>query len=70
MRLILESAAALHRKLRKKMAEISRQRQVLCITHLPQIAAMADAHFEIEKNVQDTITVTRIKRLDEQGIHA
>ena len=28
---------------------------------------MADAHFEIEKNVQDTITVTRIKRLDEQG---
>ena len=49
MRLILESAAALHRKLRKKMAEISRQRQVLCITHLPQIAAMADAHFEIEK---------------------
>lgn len=54
-------------KVAEKMAEISRQRQVLCITHLPQIAAMADAHFEIEKNVQDTITVTRIKRLDEQG---
>lgn len=54
-------------KVAEKMAEISRRRQVLCITHLPQIAAMADAHFEIEKNVQDTITVTRIKRLDEQG---
>ncbi|MCH1983761.1 DNA repair protein RecN [Ruminococcus sp. OA3] len=54
-------------KVAEKMAEISGERQVLCITHLPQIAAMADAHFEIEKNVQDTITVTRIRRLDEEG---
>lgn len=34
----------------RKMAEIGRHRQVICITHLPQIAAMADRHFEIEKH--------------------
>ena len=34
----------------EKMASIARHRQVICITHLPQIAAMADCHFEIEKH--------------------
>ncbi len=54
-------------KVAEKMAEISQKRQVLCITHLPQIAAMSDVHFEIEKDVQDIITVTQIKKLDEEG---
>lgn len=41
--------------------------QVLCITHLPQIAACADTHFRIEKDVKGGRTRTRVTRLDEQG---
>jgi DNA repair protein RecN (Recombination protein N) len=41
-------------------------RQVLCITHLPQIAAFADAHFRVDKRRQGGRTVTRIQRLDGQ----
>ena len=47
----------------EKMAEISRSRQVLCITHLPQIASMADTHFRIEKSTDGVKTVTKIDRL-------
>lgn len=43
-----------------KLGENSRSHQVLCITHLPQIAAMADHHFLIEKNVVENKTVTSI----------
>ena len=39
---------------------------MLCITHLPQIAAMADRHFEIRKDVENQDTVTRIHVLDEE----
>ena len=39
--------------------------QVICITHLPQIAAMADTHFLIEKKVQSGRTVTGIRELTE-----
>ena len=46
------------------MALISRNHQVICITHLPQIAAMADHHFLIRKNVKDERTVTEIKELE------
>ncbi len=35
------------------MARISRTKQVLCVTHLPQLAAMADTHFSVEKGVTD-----------------
>ena len=42
---------------------IGRHHQVLCITHLPQIAAMADTHFEIEKHVKGTETITEIHPL-------
>lgn len=51
----------------EKLNIISREHQVICITHLPQIAAMADAHFIIEKNVVDDKTKTGIKRLDREG---
>ncbi len=54
-------------KVSEKMAVIAGKRQVLCITHLPQIAAMADAHFLIEKQVKDTFTATEIKKLDSEG---
>ncbi|MGI6006353.1 MAG: DNA repair protein RecN [Ruminococcus sp.] len=53
-------------KVSEKMAVIARKRQVICITHLPQIAAMADVHFLIEKQVKDTFTTTEIKKLKEQ----
>jgi len=40
---------------------------VLCITHLPQIAAMADAHFEIRKSVEAGRTFTNVELLDVDG---
>ncbi|MFR7993166.1 MAG: DNA repair protein RecN, partial [Lachnospiraceae bacterium] len=53
----------------EKMAVIAKQHQVICITHLPQIAAMADVHFQIEKTVQHGGTETVLTRLsDEQMI--
>ena len=50
----------------KKMEEISIAHQVLCISHLPQIVAMADHHFLIEKKVEDLETVTGIGELSEE----
>lgn len=50
-------------KVSEKMAVIGRHHQVLCITHLPQIAAMADIHFEIEKHLKGTETITQIHPL-------
>ncbi|MDC7286519.1 DNA repair protein RecN [Blautia schinkii] len=50
-------------KVSEKMAVIGRHHQVLCITHLPQIAAMADTHFEIEKHIKGTETTTQIHPL-------
>lgn len=54
----------------EKMNVIARKRQVICITHLPQIAAMADAHYEIKKEVVDNKTKTQIFKLDDQGMIA
>lgn len=51
-------------KVSEKMALIGRNRQVICITHLAQIAAMADRHFVIEKNVEGNGTKTSIRALD------
>lgn len=48
----------------KRMKEISKVHQIICITHLPQIAAMADNHYLIEKEVKDNITETNIHLLD------
>ena len=48
----------------EKMAEIGRNHQVICITHLAQIAAMADTHFEISKKVENQETVTKIRKLN------
>lgn len=50
-------------KVAEKMARISRQKQVLCVTHLPQLAAMADTHFSVEKGVLDGRTFTRVQEL-------
>lgn len=55
-------------KVSEKLGALSRAHQVLCITHLPQIAAMADTHFLIEKQTDGSSTTTAIEKLDEQGI--
>lgn len=53
-------------KVSEKLAIISRTHQVICITHLPQIAAMADCHFEIAKSTEGGKTKTEIRRLREE----
>ncbi|NLZ80897.1 MAG: DNA repair protein RecN, partial [Clostridiales bacterium] len=50
----------------EKLKEISKHRQVICITHLAQIAAMADNHFLIEKSVKENRTITDIRKLAEE----
>ncbi|SFC92295.1 DNA repair protein RecN [Butyrivibrio sp. YAB3001] len=51
----------------KKLGELSANHQIICITHLPQIAAMADSHFMIEKGLSDGRTVTSIYSLSEDA---
>lgn len=53
----------------EKMNVLGRNHQIICITHLPQIAAMADSHFLIEKSVENQATVSKIHKLtDEQSV--
>ena len=53
----------------EKMNELGRSHQIICITHLPQIAAMADTHFLIEKSVENDTTVSHIHELsDEESV--
>ena len=51
-------------KVARKLFQVSRGKQVLCVTHLPQIAAMGDVHFSVEKGERDGRTYTRVERLD------
>ena len=51
----------------EKLSRLAQHRQVLCVTHLPQIAVMADAHFEIQKTVSGGRTYTLISALDFDG---
>ncbi|MBR5369263.1 MAG: DNA repair protein RecN [Lachnospiraceae bacterium] len=57
-------------KVAEKLAVISSGTQVICITHLSQIAAMADEHILIEKSVEGDSTVVTVTSLDEQGIYS
>lgn len=50
-----------------KLLEVSKSRQVICVTHQAQIAALADSHFLIEKNTSDGRTYTEIRLLDYDG---
>ena len=54
-------------KVAEKLAQVSRRKQVLCVTHLPQLAAMADTHFSVEKGERDGRTYTRVERLARDG---
>ena len=49
------------------MCLIARKKQVLCVTHLPQIAALADRHFVVEKTQQQSRTTSDVHILDEDG---
>lgn len=51
----------------RRLWSLARTHQVLCVTHLPQIAAHADAHFQIAKRERDGRTVTEVHRLDHEG---
>ena len=55
-------------KVSEKLALIAGKHQVLCITHLPQIAAMADSHYLIEKTSKDSKTTTCVTKLDEESM--
>ena len=51
-------------RIAEKLAQVSRHKQVLCVTHLPQLAAMADTHFSVEKRTRDGRTFTEARTLD------
>lgn len=51
-------------KVAQKLFQVSRGKQVLCVTHLPQIAAMGDVHFSVEKGERDGRTFTSVERLE------
>lgn len=51
----------------EKMITISGNRQVICVTHLPQIAAAADFHYLVQKSVSDGRTLTSVEELDRKG---
>ena len=51
----------------EKMCRIARSHQVLCVTHLPQIAALGDVHFVVEKRTDGERTQTSVHRLDDEG---
>lgn len=50
----------------EKLSVIGRNHQVICITHLPQIASMADTHYRIEKNVENNKTISSIRKLSSE----
>ena len=54
-------------KIAEKINKIAKNKQILCITHLAQIAAMADTHFLIEKNTDSQHTYTEVSLLDESS---
>lgn len=53
-------------KVAEKMADVARRKQVLCVTHLPQIAAMADLHFSVEKGERKGRTFTHVEMLSRE----
>ena len=53
-------------KVSEKMGILGKNHQLICITHLPQIAAMADTHYMIEKQVVENRSITRIRELDQK----
>jgi DNA repair protein RecN (Recombination protein N) len=52
----------------RKLKELSRDHQILCVTHLPQIASFADVHHSVRKETRSGRTLTRVDRLEGEGI--
>jgi len=52
----------------RKLHALSNRNQVLCVTHLPQIACFADTHYHVSKETREGRTITRVKRLEGDGI--
>jgi DNA repair protein RecN (Recombination protein N) len=52
----------------ERLRALGGQRQVLCITHLPQVASLADAHFTIEKDVAGEPATATVRRLDGEAV--
>ncbi|HEX2233194.1 MAG TPA: DNA repair protein RecN [Thermoleophilaceae bacterium] len=61
-----QTARAVGERLRK----LAEERQVLCITHLPQIAALAESHFRIDKSADGELAVARVEALEGEGVVA
>ncbi|MCI9374796.1 MAG: DNA repair protein RecN, partial [Oscillibacter sp.] len=53
-------------KVAEKLAQVSRRKQVLCVTHLPQLAAMADTHYSVEKGERKGRTFTQVVLLSRE----
>ena len=54
-------------KVAEKLTQVAQHKQVLCVTHLPQLAAMADTHFSVEKGESGGRTFTRVIQLDREA---
>jgi DNA repair protein RecN (Recombination protein N) len=54
----------------ERLRSLGEERQVLCITHLPQVASMAQSHFRIEKNVDAGQSTARVEHVDGEGLVA
>ncbi|MFQ5942613.1 MAG: DNA repair protein RecN [Anaerolineales bacterium] len=50
-----------------KLSDLAREHQVLCVTHLPQLAAHADRHYQVEKHIEDGRTLARVAPLERDG---
>ncbi len=59
-------SGAIARKVGKSMAELAKYHQIIAITHLPQIAALAQAHYVVEKHVSEGRTTTQIRQLSDE----
>jgi DNA repair protein RecN (Recombination protein N) len=51
----------------EKLWQLARRHQVLCVTHLPQLAAFGDQHWHVHKDLQEGRTLTRVENLVEDG---
>ena len=53
-------------KIGRKLKQASRGRQIICVTHLAQVAAFGDSHYLIQKQIEDNRTFTQVQRLDSE----
>jgi DNA repair protein RecN (Recombination protein N) len=51
----------------QQLRQLSDHHQVLCVTHLAQLAGFGDAHYRVSKHVENQRTVTRVEQLDDHG---